>query len=361
MVGGAAVTEEFHPGFRNSVAAYTVGLLNPKVIQDLALHDHGLRIVERRVQNFLPDLDGRYLLAGEGRNDAGNRQVQQQGCRALRGVQPRNRRRSPTCCAALVLAPPPNVVEGFSLASITEMLRAAGVDEPAAPACAWRRCARFVDLFTKSAGDYLDNWFEGALIKALFGFDAVVGNYASPYTPGTAYVMLHHAFGEVNGKRRTWGHAHRRHGSDQRSPWRRPRARHGVEIETGAPVREIIIERERAAGVMLEDGRAIRARAVVAGINPKLLYTRMIPRGRLAAGFPQRMRRWRCGSGTFRDQCRAVGAAPLHRAAGSRRSSHRRHHPGAEPRLHGPRLPGCAHVRMEPAADHRNGDPLDAR
>src|SRR5882757_6937559 len=71
VVGGAAVTEEFHPGFRNSVAAYTVSLLNPKVISDLRLHDHGLRIVERHAQNFLPTLDGRYLLAAEGRTERG--------------------------------------------------------------------------------------------------------------------------------------------------------------------------------------------------------------------------------------------------------------------------------------------------
>ena len=69
VVGGAAVTEEFHPGFRNSVAAYTVSLLNPKVIRDLRLGDHGLKIVERRAQNFLPARDGRYLLASEGRID----------------------------------------------------------------------------------------------------------------------------------------------------------------------------------------------------------------------------------------------------------------------------------------------------
>src|SRR5215471_14446510 len=69
VVGGAAVTEEFHPGFRNSVAAYTVSLLNPKVIADLRLHEHGLRIVERRAQNFLPILDGGYLIAAEGRTE----------------------------------------------------------------------------------------------------------------------------------------------------------------------------------------------------------------------------------------------------------------------------------------------------
>src|SRR5258706_6274935 len=69
VVGGAAVTEEFHPGFRNSVAAYTVSLLNPKIIRDLRLHDHGLKIVERRAQNFLPAPDGRYLLVAEGETE----------------------------------------------------------------------------------------------------------------------------------------------------------------------------------------------------------------------------------------------------------------------------------------------------
>ena len=83
-----------------------------------------------------------------------------------------------------------------------------------------------VDLFTNSAGDYLDGWFEGELVKALFGFDAVVGNYASPDTPGTAYVMLHHAFGEVNGKKRAWGRAIGGMGAISRR-WRRPPAHTG--------------------------------------------------------------------------------------------------------------------------------------
>src|SRR3954462_673544 len=69
VVGGAAGTEEFYPGFRNSVAAYTVSLLNPKVIRDLRLHEHGLKIVERRAQNFLPTPDGKYLLAAEGETE----------------------------------------------------------------------------------------------------------------------------------------------------------------------------------------------------------------------------------------------------------------------------------------------------
>ena len=155
------------------------------------------------------------------------------------------------------------------------------------------------DLFTKSAADYLDGWFEGELVKALHGFDAIVGNYASPYTPGTAYVLLHHAFGEVNGKKRVWGHAIGGMGAITQA-MARAAAAHGVEIETDVPVREVLIEQGRACGVALEDGRSIRAAAVAANVNPKLLYTAMVPGGALDADFLRRMRRWRCGSGTFR-------------------------------------------------------------
>ena len=93
VVGGACVTEEFHPGFRNSTAAYTVSLLQPKVIADLKLHEHGLRIVERRAQNFLPLPDGRYLLTGEGRTAARDRQIQYQGCDPLSRLSGRDQPR----------------------------------------------------------------------------------------------------------------------------------------------------------------------------------------------------------------------------------------------------------------------------
>ena len=295
--GGTTVTEEFHPGFRNSVAAYAVSLLNPKVIADLALHQHGLRIVERRVQNFLPAADGRYLLAGDGgmprelakfsTKDAERYVAFSREIDAIADVLRR-----------LVLRPPPNLVEGFGKRGLDEVRRALGV------ASALRRLSMeemraLLDLFIKSAADYLDGWFEGKLVKALFGFDAVVGNYASPYTPGTAYVMLHHAFGEVNGKKRAWGHALGGMGAISMAMAKAARA-HGVEIETAAPVREIVIARDRVAGVALEDGRILRADVVAASVNPKLLYTRMMPADALPAAFRERMGRWRCGSGTFR-------------------------------------------------------------
>ena len=197
-------------------------------------------------------------------------------------------------------------------------------------------------------------------MKALFGFDAIVGNYASPYAAGSAYVMLHHAFGEVNGKKGVWGHAIGGMGAITQAMARAARG-HGVEIETEAGVREVIVEGDRAAGVILDNGETIRAKYVVSGVNPKLLYTRLVPAGRAGAGIPRAHRALAQRLRHLPDECRAQRPALVHRAARRRRSSHRRHHPGAQPRLHGPRLAGRARAWLEPRAGGRGADPLDAR
>jgi phytoene dehydrogenase-like protein len=296
-VGGAAVTEEFCPGFRNSVAAYTVSLLHPKIIAELRLHHHGLRLVERRAQNFVPAADGRYLLAAEGRTQGEIAKL----CRADAKRYDAFNRELDACAEVLrelVLRAPPSLAHGLSLQSLGEVLDA------------WRlgnRLRRLStgnlralhDLFTKSAADYLAGWFDDELVKAWLGFDAIVGNYASPYTPGTAYVLLHHAFGEVNGKRRTWGHAIGGMGAITQAMARAAES-HGVEIETRAPVREVMVEGRRVRGVVLADGRVVRSAAVAANVDPRRLYTGLIAEQELEADFLRRMRRWRCASGTFR-------------------------------------------------------------
>jgi phytoene dehydrogenase-like protein len=297
VVGGAAVTEEFFPGFRNSIAAYTVSLLHPKVIADLRLAAHGMRIVERRAQNFVPGLDGRYLLAAEGcteRNVANLCRADGQRYDAFN----RELDAAADLLRELVLKAPPNLTRGLSFTSIRELMKA-GRFGNRIRRLSTESLGAVLDLFTKSAGDYLDRWFEGDLVKALFGFDAIVGNYASPYTPGTAYVLLHHAFGEVNGKRRVWGHAVGGMGAITQA-MARSAASVGVEIETDAPVREVLIEKGRAAGVVLAGGRIVRAAMVAANVDPKLLYTVLVPATALDPAFLRRMSAWRCGSGTFR-------------------------------------------------------------
>jgi phytoene dehydrogenase-like protein len=297
VVGGAAVTEEFWPGFRNSVAAYTVSLLNPKIIADLRLHDHGLKIVERRAQNFLPTPDGAYLLAAEGHTQRNIAKFSAADA-ARYAAFDRELDANADLLRELVLQAPPNLSRGFNLRSLGEILKAGRLGNRLR-GLSTENLRILLDLFTKSAADYLDGWFEGELVKAWFGFDAIVGNYASPYTPGTAYVLLHHAFGEVNGKKRIWGHAMGGMGAITQAMARAARG-HGVDIETDAPVREVLVEKGQACGVVLADGRVIRAAAVAANVNPKLLYTGMVAPDALEPAFLQHMRQWRCGSGTFR-------------------------------------------------------------
>ena len=296
-VGGAAVTEEFHPGFRNSVAAYTVSLLNPQIMADLKLADHGLRIVERRAQNFLPSPDGRYLLTGEGRTHQSVAKLSERDAASIDGFT-RDLEEIADVLRAFVLRAPPNIVEGFGVGSIREAFNALGtagiLNKLSLP-----QQRSLLDLFTRSAGEMLDETFESDLVKSLYGFDAIVGNYASPYAAGSAYVMLHHAFGEVNGKKGVWGHAIGGMGAITQAMAASARG-HGVEIETEAGVREVIVERDRVAGIILENGETVRARYVASSVNPKLLYARLLPAEALPADFLGRIKNWRNGSGTFR-------------------------------------------------------------
>jgi phytoene dehydrogenase-like protein len=297
VVGGAAVTEEFHPGFRNSVAAYTVSLLEPKVIRDLKLAEHGLRVVERELANFLPTADGRSLSVGAGRTHAEVAKFSARDAERLDGYAGRLEAIADVL-RGLVLETPPNVVTGSWRTALPELVRAARVGGRFRKLDLQLR-QELLTLFAGSAGDYLDGWFESEPIKAVFGFDSIVGNYASPYSSGSAYVLLHHAFGSVNGKKGVWGHAVGGMGAITQA-MAKSAAAHGADIRTGAPVREVLIERGRAVGAVTESGDAFRARAVVANVNPKLLYLELMDSALLPAAFRERIERYRCGSGTFR-------------------------------------------------------------
>jgi phytoene dehydrogenase-like protein len=297
VVGGAAVTEEFHPGFRNSTASYTVSLLHPKVIRELDLHGHGLRIVERELGNFLPLPDGRYLKAGEGRTQAEVAKFSRRDAERLPAYG-EHLERIADLLREIALVTPPNVVEGGFFKALPELIKGAGLG---------RRVARMgletqrdlLDLFTDSAGDYLERWFESEPIQALFGFDGVVGNYASPYAAGSAYVLLHHVFGEVNGKSGVWGHAIGGMGAITQAMARAAQAA-GVDIHLNVGVEEVLVESGRAVGARTVDGEVFRARCVVSNLSPKLLFGTLVPPAELPAEFAERMRAYRCGSGTFR-------------------------------------------------------------
>jgi phytoene dehydrogenase-like protein len=297
VVGGAAVTEEFHPGFRNSVASYTVSLLNPKVAADMDLAGHGLRVVERKVANFLPLPEENYLLTGEGRTAA---EVARFSARDAERLGPYGERLEVIAdvLRALILEAPPNVVAGGWREAVPELLKAVGLGRRLGKLDMTGR-RDLLALFSQSAGDFLGGWFESDPIKAVFGFDGVVGNYASPYTPGSAYVLLHHVFGEVNGKKGAWGHAIGGMGAITQA-MARACAGHGVEIVTDAAVSEVVTERGRVVGAVTSAGRAIRARVVVSNLHPKLLFQGLVDPAVLPVDFRERIDRYRSGSGTFR-------------------------------------------------------------
>ena len=294
VVGGAAVTEEFHPGFRNSVASYTVSLLAPKVIHDMRLHDRGLTILERPFSNFLPLEDGRYLELGGGL---------ERTQREFTKFSARDAERLPAYYEALdgvgdllrelSLQTPPDLAA--LVHSGTRGLRQAR----AFGALSLEQRRDLLDLFTESAADFLGGWFESDPVKAAFAFDSVVGNLASPRTPGSAYVLLHHTFGEINGKKGLWGHAvggmgaitHAMEGACRDA---------GVAIELDAPVAQVLVDAGRARGVRLESGRELSADVVAANVNPRLLFDALVPPEALPQAFRSRMQRYRCESATFR-------------------------------------------------------------
>ncbi|TMG95663.1 MAG: NAD(P)/FAD-dependent oxidoreductase [Betaproteobacteria bacterium] len=298
VVGGAAVTEEFHPGFRNSTASYTVSLLDPDVIRDLRLAQHGLTIIERPFANFLPLAQDRYLKVGGGLA-ATQAEVAKFSARDAERLPQYYAMldRASAILRELLRQTPPNIGER-------------GRQDFGALFDAWKVGRRFrtldlgerrdlLELMTKSAGDVLDRWFESAPIKAAFGFDSIVGNFASPYQPGSAYVLLHHVFGEVNGKRGQWGHALGGMGAITQAMARECASR-GVDIRIGVGVKQVVIERGRACGVEVERGDGIRAKRVVANVNPKLLFEQLVPAEHVDADFRARIASYRCGSGTFR-------------------------------------------------------------
>jgi len=296
IVGGAAITEEFHPGFKNSVASYTVSLLNPKIIDDLNLYANGLKVVERDISNFYPlgknEGDFLKLTFDEGRTCTEFEKLSVADAKRLPQYY-QDIERAADVLREFTLMTPPNhgggPVNWWRALQSGNKLRSLSLDDQ-----------RIVyDLFTKSAAEFLGRYFEHPSIIAAFAFDGIVGAYASPYTPGTAYVLLHHAFGEVNGKKGRWGHAIGGMGAISQA-MARVAIERGVSIETEASVKNVIIENNKAVGVMLTKNEERRAKIVVSNLNPKLLFTDLIERRQLPSSFASRMDHYACGSGTFR-------------------------------------------------------------
>ena len=280
VIGGAALTEEFHPGFRNSVFSYLVSLLDRSVIEDLELKRHGLTLLHRPggSLSLLPG-DHMYL----------PRDVEQ-AQRAIARFSPADAEAYPAfeemlgdmgdLVRTIARDVPPNFGGGWS--DLWRLLLKANAFR-SLPA---ERQLQLTELMTMSIGDFLDRWFESDPIKGLYGFEGIIGNFANAYTPGTAYVLLHHVFGDVDGRTGAWAYAKGGMGAIAQAMASYCRAK-GVEILTDSPVREITVEANRATGVVLEDGRRYEAPQFAANTHPQVLFGQLIDPSLTPEGTPQ--------------------------------------------------------------------------
>ena len=308
IVGGAAVTEEPWPGYRVSTLSYVVSLLLPDVVRELQLERHGYRVWEMTPDYFVPFPDGRHIMvwADAERNAREFARFSAHDARAYAAFDDFLSRMAVLLRPLLTMTPPPvgargpgGLADQGRLAWHFRSLGAKGVGE-------------LVKLMTQSTADLLDDWFESAEVKTALCSQGAIGAWAGPYTPGTAYVLLHHWMGEINGHLGAWGVV--RGGMGAVSDALAAAAReHGAEIRTSTAVARVITEDgpggARAVGVVTAAGEELRAPVIVGAIHPQTLLLDLVPPTVLPDDVLTGMRRFRSRSGTVKVNL-AVGELP---------------------------------------------------
>jgi phytoene dehydrogenase-like protein len=293
VVGGAAITEEFHPGFRASAPSYVVSLLRDEIVRDLELARFGYRTIPMWASSaMLPD--GRYLLltGDEARDRA---QIEAHSKKDWPAYQRfhADLKAVADVLAAWFLREPPSLEGGW--ASLWQGLRLGRGVSSLSP----EHRHRLIQLIISPPGPLLDRYFESEILKIKLAAGITIANPISMNQPGGALNLLHLAVGEIEGQRSAWALAKGGMGSITQAMAASARER-GVEIRTEAPVARILVEAGRAVGVQLEPGEEIRARVVLANTDPKRTFLGLLGAEHLDADFAADLREWRQDSGSFR-------------------------------------------------------------
>lgn len=287
VLGGAAVTEEVFPGFKFSVCSYVVSLLRPEIIRDLDLARHGMELLPLD-GTFTPMCDGDYLwrvndhsksrreiarhsrLDAEAYDEYGKAMIEMgRFAKPILGLTPPD---------PLSLEPR-GLLELFSLGKRFRNMRT-------------HDRINQLQLLTMSAVDFLDQWFETDVLKATMSASGIIGTFLGVRSPGTAYVLLHHYMGEIDGAFRAWGLS--RGGTGAVSEAIASAAReHGAEIRTDAPVMKILISGGRASGVVLSNGDELRADVVVSSVDPHHTFEKFLDPRELPSDFVAGVRRYK--------------------------------------------------------------------
>src|SRR5213076_2182958 len=287
VLGGAAVTEEVFPGFKFSVCSYVVSLLRPEIIRDLDLPRHGLEILPLD-GTFSPMPNGDYLWRV---NDHGktHREIARHSKLDAEAYDEFGKAMQAMCRFVkpiLSMVPPDpstlNPRELMKLLFIGRRFQGMSSDDK----------YNQVQWMTLSAVDFLDQWFETDVLKATMSASGIIGTFLGIRSPGTAYVLLHHYMGEIDGAFRAWGFA--RGGTGAISNAIAAAAREaGVEIRTQTPIAKILVKNNRAVGVALENGDEIFADVISSSVDPRLTFVKMIEPGNLPDEFMDGVKRYK--------------------------------------------------------------------
>lgn len=279
ILGGAAVSEQIFPGFTYTVCSYVVSLLRPEIIRDLELPRHGLQILPLD-SAFVPMENGDHLALWS--DPATTRTELQRHSRRDADAYPEFNQMMYKMGFAvkpiLGMVPPNPLSPGVDdLRRLLELGRhAKGLDA--------RTFQQLTKLMTMSATDFLDEWFESDVLKALTAINGIIGTMLGPRSPGTAYVMLHHFMGELDGAFTVWGFQKGGTGAVSNAIAGAAR-QHGAVLRCNAPVAQVIVRNGQAVGVALESGEEIRARTVVSGLDPRQTFLKLVDSRQLPAEF----------------------------------------------------------------------------
>jgi phytoene dehydrogenase-like protein len=287
VLGGAAVSEQVFPGFTFSVFSYVVSLLRPEIIRDLELPKHGMQILPLE-STVTPLPDGDYF-AMWGDADLTRREIYRHSPLDAEAVVEFGRLMSRMARAVkpvlAIIPPDPTSLAPSDLRGLMKLgghLKSLGAEKFHA---LWK-------LMTMSSSDYLDEWFECGPLKATKSASGIIGTFMGPRSPGSAYVLLHHYMGEIDGAYRAWGFCKGGNGTISNAIAAAARA-HGATLRTGAPVKQVLVKGGRATGVVLESGEEVHAPVVVSGLDARRTFLDLVDSRELPDDLVGQVRRFR--------------------------------------------------------------------
>lgn len=289
LVGGCAVTEELWPGYKVSTASYLVSLLQPKVVSDLELERFGYRVDAKDPAFFSPYPDGRYLLMWQdrARTLAEIARFSERDAEAYPRYEDHLERLARVVESLLLVTPPefpPSRIGDF-IEYLKLLGRMRGLNR--------EEMVGLVKIFTQSASDFLDEWFESEQLKVTLATDGVIGANGGPRSAGTAYILMHHCMGGVGGQRGLWGFVRGGMGAISNAIADSARA-HGADIRTNSGVARIVVHGGRVRGVELESGEGIEAHVVASCLDPRRTFLRLVDPSDLPPSFLESICRFRC-------------------------------------------------------------------